>query len=240
VPAALTAHAWAHAGFESLAYLIGFALYRRQRGHSGDFLSSSQRGSLIVAAVLGAALGSKVLGWFEEPAQFARHWRDPYWLIGGKTIVGGLLGGTLAVEWTKHRLGIVRRTGDLFTIPIVVGMIIGRLGCFFGGLPDHTYGNPTSLPWGVDFGDGVLRHPAQLYEIAFLATVVVLLRWVSLRREGDLFRVFLFSYCAFRFVIEFIKPDPPLGPLSAIQWVCLAAGVWYSRDMFAIVSGDRG
>jgi len=161
----------------------------------------------------------------------------PY-LLGGKTIVGAFLGGTLAVEWTKSRLGITRRTGDLFTLPIVFGTAIGRLGCFFAGLPDHTYGIATSLPWGVDFGDGLARHPTQLYEILFLtATAALLLRLRSLpHREGDQFRAFLILYCAWRLFIDFWKPELRLAGLSAIQWSCAAALVCYARDAAALLS----
>ena len=70
-------------------------------------------------------------------------------------MVGALLGGTVAVEWIKRRLGVTQRTGDLFAIPMCVAIAIGRLGCFFSGLGDHTFGSPTNLPWGVDFGDGI-------------------------------------------------------------------------------------
>jgi prolipoprotein diacylglyceryltransferase len=161
--------------------------------------------------------------------------------LGGKTIVGGLLGGTLAVEWCKARLGITERTGDLFVLPMIVAMMIGRVGCFFAGLADRTYGNPSNLPWAVDFGDGVGRHPTQLYEILFLALLaggLLRLRKLSLP-NGSLFRVFLFSYLAWRLAIDFLKPDPVFGWLSTIQWACLAGVLWYSRDILALFPGRR-
>jgi prolipoprotein diacylglyceryltransferase len=222
-----------HLVFETLAYTVGFAAYSRPRTRSGDFLADPARNSVIVAAVLGAAAGSKVLGWLEYPAEFAQHWRDPQFLLGGKTIVGGLLGGTMAVEWIKHRLGIVRRTGDLFAIPLALAIAIGRIGCFLAGLSDRTYGTPTSLPWGVDFGDGIRRHPTQLYEIAFLLPMAGLLWRLSKKphREGALFRVFLCTYLAFRLAVDFLKPDPAFAGLSSIQWACLAALCWYAREV---------
>ena len=154
----------AHYIFESLAYALGFSWYRRLRRKQGDFLASPDRASVVVAAILGAALGSKVLYWFEDPALTLAHWFDIPYLLAGKTIVGGLLGSTLAVEWIKRRSGITRRTGDLFALPMAASIAIGRIGCFVEGLPDHTYGIATGMPWGVDFGDGIRRHPTQLYE----------------------------------------------------------------------------
>ena len=61
------------------------------------------------------------------------------------------------VELAKRACGVTRSTGDQFVWPLAVGTAIGRLGCFFTGLDDHTYGTATRLPWGVDFGDGILR-----------------------------------------------------------------------------------
>lgn len=85
-----------------------------------------------MAAVLGAAKGASCLRGFEDPAILARNWTQWQFLLGGKTIVGGLLGGTMAAEWIKW-LGIKRRTGDLFAIPIAAAIAIGRIGCFLAG-----------------------------------------------------------------------------------------------------------
>jgi phosphatidylglycerol---prolipoprotein diacylglyceryl transferase len=228
-----------HFLFESLAYMAGFALYQRARTAAGDFLSTPNRSSVIVAAIVGAAVFSKVLGWFEDPDEMLRHWREPAFWLGGKTIVGALLGGTVAVEWAKARLGIHERTGDLFAVPLCAGMAVGRIGCFLAGLDDHTYGIATSLPWGVDFGDGIRRHPTQLYDIAFLALLILLLKSVPARRRGDHYRLFLFSYCAWRLAVDFLKPAPTFAGLATLQWVCLAAVIYYGRDVQAMFSGRR-
>jgi prolipoprotein diacylglyceryltransferase len=114
----------------------------------------------------------------------------------------------------------------------LLGLMIGRIGCFLAGLADGTYGNPTSLPWGIDFGDGVSRHPTQLYEIAFAGVLwVVLARWRTALadRPGLLFKLMLVAYLLWRLLIDALKPVPfayPLG-LSGIQWVCLLALLCY-------------
>jgi phosphatidylglycerol:prolipoprotein diacylglycerol transferase len=229
-----------HLLFESLAYAIGFAIYRRDRRLYGDRLPDPHRNSVIVAAILGAAIGSKLLAWAEDPYDFAQNWRDWQYVLGGKTIIGGLLGGTMAVEWVKVRMGVTRRTGDLFAIPLAIGIAIGRVGCWIAGLADHTYGSPTSLPWGIDLGDGVRRHPVQLYEMLFLCGLAALLarmRAAGIRREGDLYRAFLIAYLAWRLCIDFLKPELAFAGLSAIQWTCVAALVWYARDAAALLKG---
>lgn len=227
-----------HVIFETLAYLAAFALYRRQRTAQGDFLPSSARSSIVVAAILGAALGSKILAWLEDLPNTLAHWNDPLYLMGGKTIVGALLGGTIAVGWVKSRMGVRRRTGDLFAIPLVLGIAIGRIGCFMAGLRDRTYGTPTALPWGVDFGDGIRRHPTQLYEVAAMIALGWLLWRLSRQphREGDLYRAFLVLYMAWRLAVDFLKPEPRLAGLTAIQWCAAAALIWYWRDAAALLT----
>src|SRR5262245_29765403 len=203
----------AHLLFESLSYFIGFRIYLRSRKSFGDTVTTEQRWWVVAAAVAGAAIGGKVLNWFVDPRLLFRNWSDPYFLMSGKTVVGGLIGGLFAVEWAKRALGVKRRTGDLFAIPLCAGIAIGRIGCFLAGLQDDTYGLATGLPWGVDLGDGVARHPVQVYEIFWLCLVALWLLRHSQRphREGDLFKTFMVAYFAFRLIVEFIKPRAPIA-----------------------------
>jgi prolipoprotein diacylglyceryltransferase len=229
----LTPHPGLHPVFEALGYAAGYGVYKWKRARAGDALSEERRWLVISAAALGALAGSRMLGLLEQAPRLGFHWRMLL-VPGGKTIVGGLLGGWLAVELAKAMLRIHTRTGDLFAIPLCIGIAVGRIGCFLAGLADDTYGKPTTLPWGVDFGDGISRHPTQLYEIAFLLALAAVL-WALSRRphaNGTLFRVFIGAYLAWRLAIDFIKPQPLVGGMNLIQWACLAglvavaAGAW--------------
>jgi phosphatidylglycerol:prolipoprotein diacylglycerol transferase len=226
-----------HLVFESLAYLLGFRAFLVLRRRRGDVIPEPARLSVVAGAAVGAALGSKLLHWLQQPSVTLAHLDDPLFLMGGKSIVGGLLGGLVGVELVKRWIGETRSTGDLFVLPLCLGMAIGRIGCFLTGLPDHTYGVATTLPWGVDFGDGVLRHPTQLYEIAFLALVAVWAARARLPERGDLFRAFMVLYLGFRLAVEFIKPDAGeyLG-LTGIQVACLAGLTYYAKDVLRAVA----
>jgi phosphatidylglycerol---prolipoprotein diacylglyceryl transferase len=217
--------AW-HPFFEALAYAAGYAVFRSLRARQGDVVAEPQRWTVLAAAAVGALAGSRLLGLAEQWPTVQAAWRSGHMLSllfapGGKTIVGGLLGGWLGVEAAKRFSGIRRRTGDLFALPLCVGIAVGRIGCLVAGLADDTYGKPTALPWAVDLGDGVGRHPVQIYEILFLALLgFSLTRRVRLP-EGARFRLFLAGYLAWRIAIDLLKPQPLLYGLNVIQWSCI-------------------
>jgi len=227
-----------HFVFESLAYVVAFRLYVWQRRQAGDFLETSARWTVIVGAVAGAAIGSKLLYLCEDPYRTAKPWDDFRYLLGGKSMVGALAGGTLAVEWLKRRAGIRRRTGDLFAVPLAIGIAIGRIGCFLAGKQDDTYGKPTALPWGVGLGDGVRRHPVQFYEMAAMLTLAYILTRVRPPRffEGDRFRIFVLAYYGFRLLVDFLKPGVRFAGLTTLQWACVGALIWYLRDLWRMLS----
>lgn len=69
----------------------------------------------------------------------------------------------------------------MMTYPIITGIAIGRIGCFLSGTNDGTHGIPSGLIWAVDFGDGIRRHPVQIYEILFLVFLFLFLKYLDSR-----------------------------------------------------------
>ena len=160
------------------------------------------------------------------------------YLYSNKTIVGGLLGALLVVEMTKKIIHEKTSSGDLFTYPLILAMMIGRIGCFSSGLTEETYGVATHSFLGIDLGDGLYRHPVTLYEIGFLGLLWVLL--VAIEKKvrlvnGYRFQFFMIAYLAFRFLLDFIKPHYTyfMG-LGTIQLYCVAGLLYYSRTIYKI------
>ncbi|MDR2220729.1 MAG: prolipoprotein diacylglyceryl transferase [Methylobacillus sp.] len=227
-----------HLLFEVLAYAAGFRffLYLRKRGAGAGALENRENALVIgVGAIVGAALGAKIAWMLYDPAFAFTNFPDWRHLLGGKSIIGALVGGLAGVETAKRALGVRASSGDAFALPLMLGIGIGRIGCFLAGLDDGTYGNPTQLPWGVDFGDGIPRHPTQIYEEIFLVLWAILLikRGNHLTQPGDRFRVFLIGYLTYRLLIEWIRPMPMayLGLFSGLQLLCLAGLLYYRRDI---------
>lgn len=145
------------------------------------------------------------------------------WFSDGKTIMFGIIGGYLGVEFAKWALEVRVRTGDTWAIPVALAVAIGRLACFVGGC---CFGQPTNLPWGIVFPEqGPLpRHPTQLYEFAFHLCAAAMLfycerrGWFTYQR----LKLYILAYLAFRFSTEFLRPEPRLWlHLTAYQWAAL-------------------
>lgn len=187
------------------------------------------------ALVFGAGAGAVIAGtanlWLSQQAGIAR------------SVEGGIAGGILAVELYKWSAGVASRTGARFALPLAVGVAVGRIGCFLAGLDDFTYGTPTALPWGHDFGDGILRHPVQLYESATMAAFALI--YLLRVRRNDRFVIDNGFYLAVgfyglqRFVWEFVKPyGVLLGPFTLFHLLS-AALIAYAAVMIATAPNPR-
>ena len=209
-----------HAVFDVIAWAAaGLSMYWVTR-RSGRQFPAVPAGDwrYIAVLVFGAGVGAVLFGtanlWLSQQSGLAR------------SIEGAIAGGIFAVELYKRRARITVRTGARFALPFAVGVAVGRIGCYLDGLDDFTYGTPTALPWGHDFGDGIARHPVQLYESAAMAAFAVF--YVVRLRRNDRFVIENGFYLAVgyyglqRFVWEFIKPYGTLvGPFSLFHILSL-------------------
>ena len=189
--------------------------------------------STVYGGSSGALIGSWLLGALEDPSLFFNPKGNWLYYFQSKTIIGALLGGLAGVEIAKKIVGETRSSGDLFVFPLILGMMIGRVGCFSMGVAEPTYGIASSLPWALDLGDGIPRHPTALYEILFL-----LLLWWALRalrtrfnfEEGALFKLFMVAYLLYRFSVAFIQPVKGwLWGLGSLQLACLIGLLYYYK-----------
>ena len=198
---------WAHYLFDAVAWMSGAAaaLWQRRKWPSDSApLNRSSDPSHFVSLAVGALIGAWVFGSINAVLSL--------FIAPAHSIAGALAGGILAVEIWKWRRGVRRSTGGSFVLPICVGIVVGRLGCFFAGLPDFTYGTPTTLPWAVDLGDGVGRHPVQLYEL--LAMVFFALIYLRARsRKADWAKHDAFYALIIFYAVEKCRCGNSLSPI---------------------------
>ena len=209
----------------------GFALYRWRLREAAETLAAKTGPGYFFSLALGAVLGAWLAGSLNTlrgPAPTLSH-----------SIAGAMAGAIVGVELYKAARGIKGSTGGVFVGSLCVGIIVGRFGCLFSGLADRTYGMATTVPWAVDLGDGIGRHPVQIYESAAMA-VFLGVYLIALRRRADWalkrgFYVAVAWYGAQRFCWEFLKPYPKLiGPFNLFHLISLGlviyGCVWFVRD----------
>ena len=223
-----------HLIFEYLAFYIGYRYYVFLKRHATDFISNLNRLSIILGAAIGAFFGSRIVAFLENPI-FTFNFTVLSTLLNSKTIMGGLFGGLLGVEISKKIIGEKQSSGDLFVFPIILGIFVGRIGCFLSGINEFTYGKVTTFFLGMDLGDHIKRHPIVLYELVFLVFLFQFLwklKQLNLK-NGLLFQYFMISYFAFRFLIEFLKPNIFfIFCFSSIQILCLFCFLYYYKTIF--------
>jgi phosphatidylglycerol:prolipoprotein diacylglycerol transferase len=226
----------------ALCVLVGFVLAAAARRLDRS-PPTPHRHAVSAIALVGAVSGAML---FQLPAD-AFGWSasragEPIvaGALGGRTVLGGLLGGWIAVEFGKRGLGLHQPTGDGFALPLAVALACGRLGCFFTGccagrtLRDEDWWRPLA----VDDGHGAHRFPAQLAEIAFHGFAAVAL--FALMRTGALknrqFAAYVTVYAVVRFALEWERDNPKLAlGLTYYQWLAfplfaLAAGTCIARS----------
>ncbi len=213
-----------HTVFDVVAWLSGgaiaiFVARRRWLSRLEQTRSAFSDPIYFIALALGAIAGAVLFGSLN--LDLAGHF------VLGHSIAGAIAGGIIAVELYKLVTGIRGSTGGQFVAPLALGIAVGRWGCFFAGLRDYTYGIPTNLPWAVDFGDGIPRHPVQLYEsLSMLAFLGIYLFQIARQNSFVLrhgFYLFVGTYAVQRFIWEFLKPYPRVvGPFNVFHIICLA------------------
>jgi phosphatidylglycerol:prolipoprotein diacylglycerol transferase len=214
-----------------LMYLLGFvggwALGRYRAKRPGSGWTAEQVDDLVFYIALGVILGGRIgyvlfygFGSFlQNPLVLFRIWE------GGMSFHGGFLGVLLAMGLfaRKYQRGFWA-TVDFIAPLIAPGLLFGRIGNFING---ELWGRVTDLPWGMVFrqtGDGLPRHPSQLYEATLEGVALFVIVWLFSAKPRPTMAVsgvFALAYGIFRFLVEFVRqPDPQLGDL-AFGWLTM-------------------
>lgn len=223
-----------------LMYLFGFGsawvLGRWRIRHGKTRVTERDLEDIIFYGVLAVVAGGR-LGYvlFYKPSYYLSHPLEIFFLWeGGMSFHGGLIGVLTMMALLAWRRGYrFLELGDFVAPLIPLALAAGRLGNFING---ELWGRPSKQPWAMIFphsGDGIPRHPSQLYELGLEGLALFALVWWFSNRPrpvGQTSAVFLMGYGTLRFVAEFARePDDFLGLLAA----GLSMGQWLSLPMIA-------
>ena len=227
-----------------LMYVLAFAAFillgrRRVKTRPDTRWSIAELDDLLFWGVIGVVLGGR-LGQvlFYEPAYYLNHPQDilAVWK-GGMSFHGGLIGVLLALAWHARKTGRTFLDVGDFVAPLVpLGLLFGRIGNFING---ELWGRPAdpALPWAMVFpqaGDGIARHPSQLYQAGLEGLVLFVVLWLYTARPrptGAASGLFLAGYGTFRFLAEYFR-DPDDGIFGRSDVISM--GQWLSLPMILI------
>lgn len=211
-----------------LMYLIGFAgawwlgVTRASQPDSG--WKKEQVADLIFYGALGVIVGGRVgyilfynfPAFLDNPLILLKIWQ------GGMSFHGGLLGVLIALFLfgRKTRKSFFQ-VADFIAPMVPIGLGAGRIGNFINReLPGRV--TDASIPWAMDFGDGLARHPSSLYQALTEGLLLFIILWVVASKSPPRMTVsaaFMIAYGSFRFITEFFRaPDAHIG-FVAFGWL---------------------
>jgi len=212
--------------YYGLVYVLGFLLgifwllyYRRELAMEKDDVYD-----LMFYVMLGIVIGSRLF--------YALFWNLNYFLSapwkvlflweGGMAFHGGLVGALVAGFWYCHKKNVsFLKVADILSVPAVLTLALGRIANFING---EIVGRVTDVSWCVNFGDGLCRHPYQLYSAAkrfVIAGILFTLLRTQKYTDGFVFWSMILLMGTGRFFLDFFREDMLYYSLSIGQWMSL-------------------
>jgi len=196
--------------------------------------------SLGIVAIITSIIGARLLFVLDHLSGLGRNPSEMFAIQkGGLAFYGGFIGGYIGcVVFMKLKKLPVWKVGDLTAPSIVIGLGIGRIGCF---LNSCDFGTPTQLLWGVIFPPGSFAyqmvgdqrlHPTQLYEmaVAFILAGVLVFMERRKRFDGQVFWSLVLLYGVARFFLEFLRGDMMVRGY-------IGSPFWNNARIVSVVSG---
>lgn len=204
----------------------------------------------IIAGVIGARLYHVTTNYQPYFGEKGDPWEVLYIWHGGLAIMGGVLFGAAVGMLVLHFKGLrIGPFADAVAPTILLAQALGRLGNYFN---QELFGQPTTLPWGLEIDDahlptgyasGTLFHPTFLYEMLWNLTVVGLILYLDKRirfKGGQVMFLYIMGYTFGRFWIEMIRIEPA-NYIYGIRVNVWAAALFFTVGLVGFyIAGKRG
>ena len=207
----------------AIGVLIAYLFLRKEAKEQGTKIKTID--DLMTWAIIGGIVGARIFYVALNP-QYYQNIIDAFKVWeGGLVSFGGIIGGVLAMYvYTRIKRLNFLDIADLVIPYGLLGWGIGRIGDF---LSWGEFGTVTSMPWGINVGEGVGRHPTQLYTLFILLAGFFIIQKLKKSKQkkfaGYYFLLSVGFYFTHRFLLEFIRDYP--GDSSIISYNLFAQAV---------------
>ena len=204
-------------------------------------LSSPEGLRGLGGAIAGAAIGAKTGFVLQFPALLLGADPPSAWMVlAGMSGPGAVAGAALGLALAGGARAAL--FAEALLPAMLTAVLILDLGALFWALTESGFGAPSER-WGIDFGDGVTRHPVMLYDAGTMLGLIWAARATRAAGGSAMVRAGMLASACFGcwFLLGFLKP--PFGPillleavyprpvlyapgLTGEQWLCLAAMLW--------------
>jgi len=195
----------------AIAFLVGSWIAGVRMEEEG--LDREQASTILIYIIVGGILGSKLYFAIDVSLRDGRSFSELFFSRDGITWYGGLILGTIvgAIGCRIHGIPI-KTFADCAAVPVAIGQAIGRIGCFLVG---DDYGRATNLPWGVRFPEGAppIDVPVHPTQLYEVAWLLPVagFLWWRRKRSPFLFGEYLALNGLGRIVIEHWRVNPAVA-----------------------------
>jgi len=173
---------------------------------------------VILGGRIGYTLFYNFSSFLDNPFSILYIWQ------GGMSFHGGLLGVISAFYlFSRKHSKTFFQVSDFMAPMVPIGLGAGRIGNFIN---KELIGRPmeAALPWAMDYGDHIARHPSSLYQALTEGLLLFMIVWFYSSKPRPIMAVsavFIGCYGLFRFVTEIFRtPDSHIG-FIAFDWLTM-------------------
>lgn len=171
--------------FNIIGLVAAFMVSKWIPNRTNSNLTPEQQLKNLAGLVTGAIIGSKI------PVMLSYGF-DSIVLLSSKSIYGALIGAYIGINISKRISGIKGNFGDIYIMPLCIGVFFGKIGCYINGC----CGSPN--------------YPVQIWTSGFHLILFFMFYFFYKRKyfTGRYFVIYMLVYSLYRFCIEFVRTEP--------------------------------